>query len=161
MLKAKSLIGFGMYHASSYPGLYYEIGWLFGCEFFLTIFPSPYNHEIFRSDYINQSDVCSKVKVKGQGHMSKDKVIEVKTPFRHLVTHDKKLSILTQIEYFWAVTPVLIHWWLQKNARGLKWHRRGALLFFKVICQVSRSHRQKMANLTPIKDFPNSISKIA
>ena len=52
----------------------------------------------------------------------------------------KKSSILTQIGCFRTVTPVRIHQWLRNDAQNLKWHRRGALLFFKVICQISRSH---------------------
>ena len=40
---------------------------------------------------------------------------------------------------FWTVTLVSIHRWLWNNAQSLKRHRIGALLFVKVIHQISRS----------------------
>ena len=52
----------------------------------------------------------------------------------------KKSPILTRIERFRTVTSVWIHQWLWNDAQSLKQHRRGALLFFKVIRQISRSH---------------------
>ena len=69
-----------------------------------------------------------------QGHLSNFKV-----------TGDKKKSILTQIGRFRTVTLVWIHWWLWNEAqtRSLKQHRRGALLFFKIIRQISGSHGTK------------------
>ena len=67
-----------------------------------------------------------------QGHLSNFKV-----------TRDKKLPILTWIEYYRIVTPVWIHWWLWNNAQSLMWPRRGALLFFEVIHLISRSYRMK------------------
>ena len=48
----------------------------------------------------------------------------------------QKKSILTQILHFWSVTPVWIHIWPRNDAQSLKWHIEGALLFFKVICQI-------------------------
>ena len=51
----------------------------------------------------------------------------------------KKSSILTQNGRFRTVTPVWIQWWLWNDAQSMKQHRRGALLFFKVIRQNSRS----------------------
>ena len=54
-----------------------------------------------------------------------------------------KTSILTQIGRFRTVTLVWIHQWLQNDAQNFEWHRRGALLFFKVIRQISRSHDWK------------------
>ena len=65
----------------------------------------------------------------------------------------KKSSILTQIGRFRAVTPVWINQWLWNDAQSLKQHRRGALLLFKVIHQISRSHGRKMPILTPIERF--------
>ena len=56
------------------------------------------------------------------------------------VTRAEKSTILNWIERFWIVALVQIHRWLWNNAQSLKWHRRGALLFFEVICQISRSH---------------------
>ena len=68
----------------------------------------------------DQSDVHAK----GQGQRSKVKVTEVKT----------------QLNRFRTVTPVWIHIWWWNDAQSLMMLRRGALLFFKVICQISRSH---------------------
>ena len=65
------------------------------------------------------------------------------------VTRLKKLSIFTQIGGFGTVTPVWIHQWLRNDAQSLKWHRRGALLFFKVIRQIARSHGSKNRRFWP------------
>ena len=59
------------------------------------------------------------------------------------VTRLKKLSVLTQIRRFRTVTPVWIHQWLRNDAQSLKQHRRGTLLFFKVIRQIARSRVSK------------------
>ena len=72
---------------------------------------------------IDKSDVHAK----GQGQRSKVKVTEVKT----------------QLSHFRTLIPVWIHIWWWNDAQSLKQHRRGALLFFKVICQISRSHGWK------------------
>ena len=69
----------------------------------------------------------SDVHAKGQGQRSKVKVTEA----------------ITQLSRFWTVTPVLIHQWLWNDAESLKQHKRGALLFFKVIRQIWRSHQTK------------------
>ena len=62
----------------------------------------------------------------------------------------KKLLILTQIGRFRTVIPVWIHQWLWNDAQSLKHHRRGALLFFKVIHQFSRSRgTKKIINFDP------------
>ena len=74
----------------------------------------------------------SRSSVKFQGHTAK------KTP-----------PILTQIGCFRTVTPVKIHWWLWNDAQSLKRHRRGVLLFFKVIRQISRSQRTKNRRFWP------------
>ena len=68
-----------------------------------------------------------KVHAKGQGQRSKVKVTEV----------------TTQLNSFRTVTPVWIHIWWWNDAYSLMLLRRGALLFFKVIRQVSRSHGAK------------------
>ena len=69
---------------------------------------------------------------------SKVKVTEVKTPFIH----------------FRTVTPVWIHIWRCNDAQNLMLLRRGVLLFFKVICQISRSHgTKKCLILTRIEHF--------
>ena len=68
-----------------------------------------------------------KVHAKGQGQRSKVKVTEV----------------TTQLNRFRTVTPVWIHIWWWNDAYSLMLLRRGALLFFKVIRQISRSHGSK------------------
>ena len=66
----------------------------------------------------------------------------------------KKSPILTPIERFQTVNPVLIHQWLWNDAQSLKQQRRGALLFVEVIHQISRSHgTTKSPILTPIERF--------
>ena len=74
-----------------------------------------------------------KVHAKGQGQRSKVKVTEV----------------MTQLNRFRTVTPVWIHicWW--NDVYSLMLLRRGALLFFKVIRQISRSHGSKNRGLWP------------
>ena len=44
---------------------------------------------------------------------------------------------------FRTVTLVWIGWWLWNDAQSLKQYKIGALLFFNVICQISRSHGTK------------------
>ena len=70
---------------------------------------------------------------KGHGQRSKVKVTEVKTPFSH----------------FRSIPPVWIHIWWWNDTQSLMWHRRGALLFFKVIRQISRSHGTKNCWFSP------------
>ena len=50
---------------------------------------------------------------------------------------------MTPLRRFWTVTPVWIHIWRWNDAQSLKEYGRGALLFFMVIRQISRSHRTK------------------
>ena len=98
------------------------------CHTFLTMFPSSYHHEIFRSYYQWQKwRPCkrSRSEVKGQGHRG----------------HDPNFRFRT-------VTPVWIHIWWWNDTYSLMLLRRGALLFFKVIRQISRSQ-----NLTQIGRF--------
>ena len=54
-----------------------------------------------------------------------------------------KIVELTQIGRFRTLTPVWIHQWLWNVAQSLKQQRRDALLFSKVIHQISRSHGTK------------------
>ena len=75
----------------------------------------------------------SKVHAKGQGQRSKVKVTEV----------------TTQLNSFRTVTPVWIHIWWWNDAYSLMLLRRGALLFFKVIRQISRSHGSKKRRIWP------------
>ena len=94
---------------------------------FLTMFPSLYHHEIFRSYYQWQKwRPCKRSR-------SKVKVTEV----------------TTQLYGFRTVTPVWIHVWWWNDAYCLIMLRRGALLFFKVICQISRSHGSKNRRIWP------------
>ena len=88
----------------------------------VTPFSLCYPHRIimkFSGVIINDQ---SKVHAKGQGQRSK--VTEVRT----------------QLNCFRTVTPVWIHIWWWNDAHSLMLLRRGALLFFKVICQISRPH---------------------
>ena len=75
----------------------------------------------------------SKVHAKGQGQRSKVKVTEV----------------TTQLNRFRTVTPVWIHKWWWNDAYSLMLLRRGALLFFKVIRQISRSNGYKNRRIWP------------
>ena len=77
--------------------------------------------------------IKSNVHVKGQGQRSKVRVTEVNT----------------QLSRFRTLTPVWIHIWQWNHAHSWKQHRRGALLFFKVICQISRSHGSKNRRIWP------------
>ena len=72
---------------------------------------------------IDKSDVHAS----GQGRKSEVKVTEVKTQFSR----------------FWTVTQVWIRIWWWNDAQRLMLLRRGALLFFKVICQIWRSQGTK------------------
>ena len=74
-----------------------------------------------------------KVHAKGQGQRSKVKVTEV----------------TTQLNRFRTVTPVWIHIWWWNDTYSLMLLRRGALLFFKVIRQISRSHGAKNRQIWP------------
>ena len=59
-------------------------------------------------------------------------------------SHGSKKSMnLTQIGHFRTLNPARIHQWLGNDAQSLKQQRRGALLFFKAIHQISRSHGSK------------------
>ena len=73
------------------------------------------------------------VHAKGQGQRSKVKVTEV----------------TTQLNRFWTVTPVWIHIWWWNDTYSLMLLRKGALLFFKVIRQISRSHGSKNRRIWP------------
>ena len=75
----------------------------------------------------------SDVHAKDQGQRSKLKVTEVMTPFSR----------------FQTVTPVWIYIWWWNDAYSLMMLRRGALLFLKVIRQISRSHSSKKRQIWP------------
>ena len=73
------------------------------------------------------------VRAKDQGQRSKVKVTEVTNPLNR----------------FRTVTPVWIHIWWWNDAYSLIMLRRGALLFFKVNRQISRSHGSKNRQIWP------------
>ena len=86
----------------------------------------------------DKSDVYAKGQ--GQGQKSKVKVTEVNT----------------QLGRFRTVTRVWIHIWWWNDAQSLMLLRRGALLFFKFIRQVSRSH----VDFDPNWAFPDCNSSL-
>ena len=82
------------------------------------------HHRIIMKFYGVITNDQSNVHAKGQGQRSKVKVTEV----------------TNQLNRFRTVTPVWIHKWWWNDAYSLMLLRRGALLFFKTIRQISRSH---------------------
>ena len=58
-------------------------------------------------------------------------------------------EVATQLSRFRTVTPVWIRIWWWNDTYSLMLLRRGALLFFKVIRQVSRSHGAKNRRIWP------------
>ena len=165
-------------------------------SYLLTMFPSSYHHEIFRSYYIWQKwrpykRSRSKVKVTEintqlsrfwiitpvwihiwwwndaqslmllrRGALLFFKAIRQISRSPPPGTRLIKSLILTQIGRFRTVTPVWIHQWLQNCAQSLKQHRRGALLFYNVIHQISRSHGTKIAEFDPNWAFPDCNSSL-
>ena len=97
------------------------------CHSFLTMFLASYHLEIFRSYYHRQTWCPCKTS------RSKVNVTEVMTSFSRCRT----------------VTPVWIHIWRWNDAQSLMLLRRGALFFFKVIRQISRSHGSKNRRIWP------------
>ena len=93
----------------------------------LTMFPSSYHHEIFRSYYQWQKW----------------------RPCKRSRSNIKVTEVTTQLNHFRIVTPVLIHIWWWNDAYRLIMLRRVALLFFKVIYQISRSHISKNRRIWP------------
>ena len=78
-----------------------------------------------------------KVHAKGQGHRG----------------HDPNFRFRT-------VTPVWINIWWWNGTYSLMLLRRGALLFFKVIHQIPRSHGAKIAEFDPDWAFPDCNSSL-
>ena len=108
------------------------------CCTFLTMFPSTYHHEIFRSYYQWQKwRPCKRSR-------SKVKVTEVNT----------------QLSHFRTITPVWIHIWWWNDAQSLMLLGRCALLFFKVIHQISRSQGSKNRRILPKLAFPDCNSSL-
>ena len=61
---------------------------------------------------------------------------------------------------FRAVTPVCIHPWRWDDAHSSTLYRTGALLFYKVIHQISWSHGTKIAKFDPNLAFPDCNSSM-
>ena len=61
----------------------------------------------------------------------------------------KVTEVTTQLNRFRTVTQVWIHIWWWNDAYSLIMLRRGALFFFKVIRQISRSHGTKNRQIWP------------
>ena len=82
-------------------------------------------------------------------------------PLNYAVTPDRKLQILIRIDRFRTVTPVWIHRRIWNDAESLMQYRRGALLFCKVIRQISRSHgTEKIADFAPNWAFMDCIPNL-
>ena len=97
------------------------------CHTFLTMFLSSYHHEMFRSYYQWQKWCpCKRSRSK------------VKVP-----------EVTNQLNRFRTVTPVWIHMWWWNHAYGLMILRKGALLFCKVIRQMSMSNGSKKRRIWP------------
>ena len=85
------------------------------------------------------------VHAKSQGQRSKVKVTEVKTLFSG----------------FWTVTSDRIHIWWWNDGQSLIIHRRGALLFFKIIHQISRSHGSNNRQFWPKLGVSGTITLVS
>ena len=98
---------------------------------------------IMKFSEVVTNDKCD-VHAKGQGQRSKVKVTEVMTPLNRFPT----------------VTPVWIHIWWWNYTYSLMLLRRGALLFFKVIRQISSHTALKIAEFDPDWAFPDCKSSL-
>ena len=92
-----------------------------------------YHHRIIMKFSGVITEDQGKVLAKSQGQRSKVNVTEVTTQFNR----------------FRTVTPVWIHIWWWNDAYSLIMLSRGALLFFRVIRQISRSHSSKNCRFWP------------
>ena len=98
-----------------------------------TPFPPWFHHRIIMKFSGVIAMDRSDVHAKGQGQRSKVKVTEVNIP----------------LSRFLIRTPVWIDIWQWNHAHSWKQHRRGAILFFKVIRQISRSPGSKNCRIWP------------
>ena len=85
------------------------------CHTFLTMFPSSYHHEIFRT-YYQWRKWC---------------------PCKRSRSKVKVTKVNTQLSCFRTVTPVWIHRWWWNDAHSLILIRRGALLFLAATKQLN------------------------
>ena len=117
-------------------------------ERFRTVIPV-WIHSWLRNDAQSLKYYRNRYSIVFQGHLSK------------FQGHTgKKVPILTRIERFRTEALVWIHRWLRNDERSLKYYRRGALLFFKVIHQISRSQGQKKCRFWPNWPFPDCNSSL-
>ena len=114
-----------------------------------------------RSQLSNSSDLsCSRPSVKFQGHTGQKLAnFDLYWAFPDCNSRIGALSffeVIHQLLKFQGhlgqkianfdpnwVFPARIHWWEWNDATNLIWYKRGALLFFEVIHQISRSHGLK------------------
>ena len=80
--------------------------------------------------------------------------------YHHEIFKVKVTEVTTQLNRFRTVTPVWIHIWWRNYTYSLMLLRRGALLFFKVIRQISRSHGSKIVEFDPDWAFPDCNSSL-
>ena len=97
------------------------------CHTFLIMFPSSYHHEMFRMYYQWQKW----------------------RPCKRSRSEVKVTDVNIQLSGFRTVTPVWIHIWWWNDAQSLMLLRRGALFFYKVIREISRSHGSKNRRIWP------------
>ena len=102
------------------------------------MFPSSHHHEIVRSYYQWPK----------------------RWPCKRSTSKVKVTEVNTQLSRFRTVTPVWIHIWWWNDAYSLMMLKRGALLFLKVIRQISRSHGSKNVWFNPDWAFPDSNSSL-
>ena len=98
---------------------------------FFTMFPSSYHHETFMSHYQWQKWCpCKRSRSEVNGQV-------------------KVTEATAQLNRFRTVTPVWIHIWWWNDVYSLIMLRRGALMFLRVIRQISRSHGSKNRRIWP------------
>ena len=107
-------------------------GWVGVVVLWAPCSPCSYHRIIMKFSGLITNDK-NDVHAKGQGQRSKVKVTEVNT----------------QLNSFRTVTLVWIHIWWWNDAYSLMMLRRGALLFLKVIRQISKSHGSKKLQIWP------------
>ena len=110
---------------------------------------------IGQSQLSNPSDLpCSRSSVKFQGHS------DVHAKGQRQRSKVKVTEVNTQLSRFRTVNPVWIHIWWWNDAQSLMLLRRGALLFFKVIHQISRSEGSKNRPIWLKLAFPDCNSSL-
>ena len=110
---------------------------------FFIMFRSSYHHEISRNYHHWQNDVHTKA----LGQRLKVKVTEFNINFApFLAFPERNYRLNLHMATKWCTKLALAQKRCPIVFRGhpLKWHKRGALLFFEVILQISRSHGLKI-----------------